>query len=84
MLDPDDVLGVLGLTPGERRARRRPGRRRRHPGGAGGAAALGGEPATVDELTAAPGSIRAPVAVAVAGLVRSGHLRRAHGLLWPA
>ena len=45
--------------------------------------ALGGEPATVDELTSRTGLDPGPVAVAVAGLVRSGHLRRAHGLLWP-
>ena len=45
--------------------------------------ALGGEPATVDDLTARTGLGPGPVAIAVAGLVRSGHLRRAHGLLWP-
>ena len=85
VLDPEDVLGVLGLTPGERRA---------PPAGpeGGGATrderavllALGGDPATVDDLTSRTGLDPGPIAVAVAGLVRSGHLRRAHGLLWPA
>jgi DNA processing protein len=84
ILDPEDVLGVLGLTPGERRAPTGP---------VGGGAtrderavllALGGEPGTVDDLTSRTGLDPAPVAIAVAGLVRSGHLRRAHGLLWPA
>jgi DNA processing protein len=84
VIEPDDVLGVLGLTPGERRA----------PTGGpatGGSTrdewavllALGGDPATVDDLTGRTGLDPGPIAVAVAGLVRSGHLRRAHGLLWP-
>jgi DNA processing protein len=82
VIDPDDVLGVLGLTPGDRR----------RPEGATPAAtpeegavlrALGGEPATVDDLTSRTGLGPGPVAVAVAGLVRAGALRRAHGVLWP-
>ena len=84
VIDPDDVLGVLGLTPGDRRSPA-PG------AGTAGATpeeravlgALGGEPATVDDLTSRSGLGPGPVAVAVAGLVRSGRLRRAHGLLWP-
>jgi len=83
VLDPEDVLGILGLTPGERRA---------PAAGFGGStaeersvmAALGGEPAAVDDLTSRTGLEPGPIAVAVAGLVRSGQLRRAHGLLWPA
>jgi DNA processing protein len=84
VLDPDDVLGLLGLTAGDRRVPARSG------AGAGSTreeravlTALGGEPATVDELTTRTGLDPGPVAVAVAGLVRSDHLRRAHGLLWP-
>jgi hypothetical protein len=76
------VLGLLGLTAGDRRAPA--------PSTAGATreeravlGALGGEPATVDELTTRTGLDPGPVAIAVAGLVRSGHLRRAHGLLWP-
>ncbi len=85
ILDPEDVLGVLGLTPGERRAPAS------GPDGHGATSderavllALGGEPATVDDLTSRTGLDPGPIAVAVAGLVRSGHIRRAHGLLWPA
>jgi DNA processing protein len=84
VIDADDVLGVLGLTPGERRA----------PTGVAttvGATrderavlrALGGEPATVDDLTGRTGLDPGPIALTLAGLVRSGHVRRAHGLLWP-
>ena len=83
VLEPDDVLGVLGLTPGDRRAPAA--------GSAGGSThderavllALGGEPAAVDDLTSRTGLEPGRVAVAVAGLVRSGQLVRRHGLLWP-
>ena len=55
VLEPDDVLGVLGLTPGDRRAPAA--------GSAGGSTreeravllALGGEPAAVDDLTSRTG-----------------------------
>jgi DNA processing protein len=83
IVEPDDVLGLLGLTEGERRVPA--------PTASGGGTrderavlrALGGEPATIDELTGRTGLDPGPVALAVAGLVRSGHLRRAHGVLWP-
>lgn len=82
VVDPEDVLELLGLTPGDRRA---------SAGHVDGATvdermvlrAMGGEPATVDDLTSHTGLGPGPVAIAVAGLVRSGHIRRAHGLLWP-
>ena len=45
--------------------------------------ALGGEPATADELVARTGLAPGAVAVAAAGLVRAGHATRAHGLVWP-
>jgi DNA processing protein len=85
VIEPADVLGLLGLTAGDRRAPAHSG------DGTAGATreeravlgALGGEPATVDDLTARTGLEPGPVAIAVAGLVRSGHLDRAHGLLWP-
>jgi len=84
VLEPEDVLGVLGLTPGERRAPAA------GPEGTGATGeeravlhALGGEPGTVDDLTSRTGLGPGPIAVAVAGLVRSGHVRRAHGVLWP-
>jgi DNA processing protein len=84
VVDPDDVLGVLGLTEGQRRV---PPRRRdglgSTPAERAVMRALGGEPATVDELTSRAGLDPGPIAVAVSGLVRSGLVRRAHGLLWP-
>jgi DNA processing protein len=82
VLEPEDVLGLLHLTPGDRRAPANGGT----PATAGERAvlaALGGEPATVDELTGLTGLGPGPTAVAVSGLVRSGLIRRAHGLLWP-
>jgi DNA-binding MarR family transcriptional regulator len=45
--------------------------------------ALGGEPAAVDDITARTGLSPGAVAVAIAGLVRAGLIRRANGLLWP-
>lgn len=86
LLDPADVAVALELSPGSRR----------HParGTAGlvGATdeersvlrALGGEPATADELVARTGLSPGGVAVAVAGLVRAARASRAHGLIWPA
>jgi DNA processing protein len=85
IIDHDDVLTLLGLNDGERRSA---ARSRATPTGATAEEAavlwaLGGEPGTVDELTGRTGLDPGPVAIAVAGLVRSGHLRRAHGVLWP-
>ncbi len=86
ILDPEDVLGVLGLTPGDRRSPSEVTNGRAVPATLDEHAvltALGGEPATVDELTSRTGLGPGPVAVAIAGLVRSGHIRRAHGVYWP-
>ena len=83
VLDPEDVLGVLGLTPGDRRA---PATSVAVPGTLDEHAvitALGGEAATVDEITARSGLSPGTTAMAVAGLVRAGLIRRANGLLWP-
>jgi DNA processing protein len=85
LLDPADVAVALELSPGSRR----------HPArGAAGLAgatdderavmrALGGEPATSDELVGRTGLSPGGVAVAVAGLVRAARASRAHGLIWP-
>lgn len=83
VVDPDDVLGVLGLTPGERRAPQHAGPTGSTPEEHAVIRALGGEPATVDDLTSRTGFDPGRVAVAVAGLVRAGKIRRANGLLWP-
>jgi DNA processing protein len=86
LLDPDDITVALDLGPG---SRRHPSRGRPDP--AGGTAeeralhrALAGEPATADELVTRTGLSPGAVALATAGLVRSGHATRAHGLVWPA
>lgn len=86
LLEPDAVLGLLGLTPGDRRAPA-PG-----PGARPAATteeravarALGGEPATADELASRTRLDPGAIATAVAGLVRAGRASRAHGLVWPA
>ncbi len=84
VVDPEDVLGVLGLTEGERRSppatRSADGTTREE---RAVLRALGGEPATIDELTGRSGLEPGPVAVAVACLGRAGLVRRAHGLIWP-
>lgn len=84
VVDPEDVLGVLGLTEGGRRspptARTRGGATREE---RAVMRALGGEPATVDELTGRAELEPGPAAVAVAGLLRAGLIRRAHGVIWP-
>lgn len=85
LLDPADVAVALELSPG---SRRHPARGR--PDLAGATAeeravfrALGGEPATADELVGRTGLAPGAVAVAVGGLVRAGRASRAHGLVWP-
>ncbi len=85
LLDPADIAVALDLSPGSRRHSARG-----HPG-LGGATteeravfrALGGEPATADELVTRTGLTPGAVALAAAGLVRAGHATRAHGLVWP-
>ncbi|MEP6625195.1 MAG: DNA-processing protein DprA [Acidimicrobiia bacterium] len=83
ILDPEDVLGIVGLTPGDRRTSASaiavPGTLDEH----AVITALGGEAATVDEITARSGLSPGTTAMAVAGLVRAGLIRRANGLLWP-
>jgi DNA processing protein len=85
LLDPDDVAVALELSPG---SRRHPSRDQ--PDLAGATAeestvlrALGGEPATADELVGRTGLAPGAVAVAVSGLTRAGRTSRAHGLVWP-
>ncbi len=83
VVDLDDVLIVLGLTDGDRRTPSGPDSEPTTPEERATLRALGGESATVDELTARTGLAPGPAAVAIAGLVRSGRIHRAHGLLWP-
>ncbi|MFM7616506.1 MAG: DNA-processing protein DprA [Actinomycetes bacterium] len=90
LLDPADVILALGMTAG---ARRGPPTRPASPTPAPGPLpadarrvlrALGGEPATADELAARTGLGAAEVARAVRDLVAAGRLARHRGLLWPA
>ncbi len=83
VVDPDDVLLLLGITSGSRRFPGGPDAEPVTPEERAVLRALGGEPATVDEITARTGLAPGPAAVATAALVRSGRIRRAHGLLWP-
>ncbi len=85
LLDPADVAVALELSPG---SRRHPARGAAGLAGATGEEravfrALGGEPATADELVGRTGLSPGGVAVAVAGLVRAARASRAHGLIWP-
>jgi DNA processing protein len=85
LLDPADIAVALELSPG---SRRHPARGR---AGLQGATAeeravfraLGGEPATADELVGRTGLTPGAIAVAVSGLTRANRVSRAHGLVWP-
>ncbi len=86
LLDPADVAVALELSPG---SRRHPSRGSASLAGASPEeravfSALGGEPATADELVGRTGLGPGAVAVAVSGLARAGRASRAHGLIWPA
>ena len=83
VIEPEDVLALLELTPGERRSPSGPTAQPTTLDEHAVHRAFGGEPATVDEITSRTGLGPGPVAVAIAGLVRCGRIRRANGLLWP-
>jgi DNA processing protein len=85
LLEPDDVLTLLGLTAG---ATRMPSRSRGRLAGTTREErsilrALGGEPATADEIASRTGLGPGPIAMTIATLARSGLVTRAHGLVWP-
>lgn len=89
LLDPGDVLLALSMTPGARRGplRSTPRAERRtpprDPALRAVLRALGGEPATPDELAARTGCDPAVVARVVAALVADGRAVRERGLIWP-
>jgi DNA processing protein len=85
LLDPADVAVALELSPGSRRhpSRDRPGLGDASTEERAVFRALGGEPATADELVGRTGLAPGTVAVAVSGLTRAGRTSRAHGLVWP-
>lgn len=83
LLDWDDVLVALGMTPGSRRTTDAaagwldaPEHRVLH--------ACGGEPATADQLVARTGMDPGEIAIAVAALKHAGLLTQSRGFLWPA
>lgn len=83
LLDWDDVLVAVGMTPGSRRTADEPANwldasehRVLH--------ACGGEPATADQLSARTGMDPGEIAVAVAALKHAGLLTQSRGFLWPA
>lgn len=76
-----DIVVALGMTPGARRAaapRPVPDRQ-----GRAVLAALGGEPGSPEQLAARTGLAPEVVALAVAGLERTGWVTWSQGLVWP-
>jgi DNA processing protein len=84
LLEPDDVLVALGLTPGARRGWGAPPARGT-PAGDGALVlhACSGEPATVDELASRTKLGLAAVTLALAGLERQGWIEHRRGWWWP-
>ena len=85
LLDWTDVLLVLGLDAAASN-RTVPSAQPRPPAGVDGASvlrSLGGEAATLDQLTSRTGLTPAQVAVAVRSLERDRWVERAHGAVWP-
>ena len=81
LTDWADILVALGMTPGaRRRAASRP-----TPDARGRAVldALGGEPGSPEQLAARTGLGPEAVALAVAGLERTGWVTWSQGLVWP-
>jgi DNA processing protein len=84
LLEPNDVLVALGLTPGARRGWGAPPARGRPTGDAGAILrACGGEAATVDQLVSRTALAPPAVALAVRELEKGGWIARDRGYLWP-
>jgi DNA processing protein len=81
LLDWSDVTIALGLTPGSRRTT--PVRPTPSTDGATLLGALGGEPASPDQLGSRAGLPPARLALAVVELERAGLVSRDRGLVWP-
>jgi DNA processing protein len=84
LLDPDDVLVALGLTPGSRRGWGAP-TPRAAPGSDGARIleACSGEAATVDQLVSRSGLQPEAVTVALRALERQGWVEHRRGWWWP-
>jgi DNA processing protein len=84
LLDPDDVLVALGLTPGSRRGwGAPPPRATPSSDGARVLEACGGEAATVDQLVSRTGLAPEAVTVALRALERQGWAEHRRGWWWP-
>jgi DNA processing protein len=83
LLDPDDVLLALGLSPGGRRAWETPLRPRPTGDAALLERALAGEAAHPDQLATRTGLSPEAVAVGVEELVRLGRAHLDRGFVWP-
>jgi DNA processing protein len=84
LLEPDDVLVALGLTPGARRGWGAPPSRPTPRGeGARVLEACSGEPATVDQLASRAALTPAAVTMALLDLERQGWIEHRRGWWWP-
>jgi DNA processing protein len=83
LVEWDDVLVALGLSPAARDARVTTVRAAPGPDGAVVLRALGGEAATADQLLSRTGLSPERAAAAIVELERSGWLERSQGALWP-
>jgi DNA processing protein len=84
LLDPNDVLVAVGLTPGARRGWGAPPARGQPTGDAAAIVrACGGEPATADQLVSRTGLTPDAVALAIRDLEKGGWIARDQGYLWP-
>ena len=84
LLDPDDVLVALGLTPGSRRGwGAPPPRPTPDTAGVRILAVCGGEPATVDQLVSRTGLAPEAVTVGLRALERQGWVDHRRGWWWP-
>lgn len=84
LLDPSDVMVALGLTAGSRDGWGGEGPRTPPKGDAAAVhRALGGEPATADQLASRTGLTPPQVAVAVVALKRDGWVSQERGMVWP-
>ncbi|HKA93939.1 MAG TPA: DNA-processing protein DprA [Acidimicrobiia bacterium] len=84
LLDPDDVLVALGMTPGSRRGwGAPPPRPRPDPAGARILEACAGEAASVDQLVSRTGLAPEAVTVGLRMLQRQGWIEHRRGWWWP-
>jgi DNA processing protein len=84
LLDPDDVLVALGMTPGSRRGwGSPPPRATPDRDGARILEACGGEAATVDQLVSRTGLAPEGVTIALRALERQGRAEHRRGWWWP-